>query len=115
MRGPDTSQDTKEGCGPSGRSQRPTGDLMLQQVGSFAGRAPQAEWRELSPGKAAGTQQVLNKCLLHERAQPTCTSGPVSASHDWRRRQGGEVGPGLCSGRGVWADLHSCTFESKVL
>ena len=82
MRGPDTSWTQRKYVAPNRRSQRPTGDLLLQEVGSFAGRVPWVEPRELSPGKAAGTQQVLSTCLLHERAQPPCTSGPVSASCD---------------------------------
>lgn len=116
MRDPDTSQDSKEVCGPNGRSQRPADDLLLQEVGSFAGRDPPGQNGESSllEKQQAHSKYSISVCCMKEH-KPTCTSGPISASCDWRKRQGGEVGPDLCAGRGVWADLHSCTFESKVL
>ena len=47
---------------------------------------------------------------------PPALLGP--SQHHMTRGGGKEVRWALtclCSGRGVWADLHSCTFESKVL
>lgn len=60
MRDPDTSQDSKEVCGPNGRSQRPADDLLLQEVGSFVGRDPRGRMERALSWKSsrhtAGTQ-----------------------------------------------------------
>lgn len=71
MRDPDTSQDSEEVCGPNGRSQRPADDLLLQEVGSFAGRDPQGRMeRALLEKQQAHSRYSISVCCMKEHSPP---------------------------------------------